>query len=70
MRLPADAEPVGRRGFEIKEPTRLDKDFGPRHARGAHLLRRAPACYSWRDLGSDKAVAVELGKASARREGT
>ena len=38
--------------------------------RGAHLLRRAPACYNWRDLGSDKAVAVELGKASARREGT
>jgi len=58
--MPARRPAAGRAArFEIEEPSRLDKDFGPRHAHGAHLLRRAPACYSSRDLGSDKAAAVD-----------
>jgi hypothetical protein len=39
--MPARRRRVGRATrFEIKEPSRLDKDFGLRHARGAQLLRR------------------------------
>jgi hypothetical protein len=39
------------------------------HARNAHLLREQAACYTSSDFGSDKAAAVEPGKASARQEG-
>jgi hypothetical protein len=48
--------------FEIKDTRRLDKDVEPRHARNAHLLRKPPACYTWFDLGSNKAAAVEPGR--------
>ncbi len=39
-------EPSGRRGFEIKDASRLDKDVAPGHALSAHLLREQAACYT------------------------
>src|SRR6266545_7193361 len=58
--LPALSRSAAR--FEIKDARALDKDVEPRHARNAHLLREPPACYSWFDLGSNKAAAVEPGR--------
>jgi hypothetical protein len=56
---------------EIEDISPFDKDVRRRHARNAHLLREASACYSFPDLDLDIAAAVEPGaKASARQEGS